>query len=124
MKVSQLILGIVAGAIAGASAVLLSTPQSGNELRSSLKSSSLNFREKLSDVKLQLQDVISSIENLTKESKEIIPQTAEDFKTSIAKWQSETAPIQQQLQSEISSIQQALEELEKVLPKPKETINE
>ena len=73
MKASQLIIGIVAGAIAGASAVLLSTPQSRNELRSSLKSTSLNFREKFSDVKLQLQDVKSSIENLTKESKEIIP---------------------------------------------------
>lgn len=118
MKTSHFLLGIATGAIVGASTVLLSTPQSGGELRSSIKSTSIDFRDKLADVKLQLQDLKNSISRLGKQSKEVIPQTIEDLKESIAQWQSETAPIQQHLQAEIASIQQALEELEKTLPKP------
>lgn len=119
MKASHFFLGIAAGTIAGVSAVLLSTPQSGVELRSSLKSTSLDIRNKLSDVKLQLQDLKSSISRLSKQSKEVVPQTVEDLKKSIEQWQLETAPMQQHLQAEISSIQEAIEALEKTLPKSK-----
>ena len=120
MKVTQFLIGIAAGAVVGASTVLLSTPKSGSEVRSTLKSTSTDFKEKLSDARLKLQDVKISIENLTKDSKEVFPETAESLKESIMQWKSETAPIQQQLQEEISSIQLAMEELEKILPKPKE----
>lgn len=121
MKVSNLLLGIATGAIVGASTVLLSTPQSGGELRSSLKSTSLDFKDKLSDVKLQIQDLKNSISKLTKDSKVVVPETIEGLKASITEWKEETGPLQEQLQAEINSIQQAIEELEKTLPTKDET---
>ncbi|QFG00114.1 YtxH domain-containing protein [Psychrobacillus glaciei] len=118
MKTTHFLFGITTGVIVGATTVLLSTPQSGGELRSSLKSTSIDMKDKLSDVKSHIQSLKNSISLLSKESKEVVPATIDDLKISIAQWKSETAPIQQQLQSEINSIQQALEELEKTLPKP------
>lgn len=118
MKATHFLLGIATGAIAGATTVLLSTPQSGGELRSSIKSTSLDFKDKLSDVKLQIQKLKNSVSLLSKETKEVVPDAIDDLKKSFAEWKSETAPIQQLLQTEIHSIQQAIEELEKTLPKP------
>ncbi|TQR19047.1 YtxH domain-containing protein [Psychrobacillus vulpis] len=124
MKTTHFILGILTGAVVGASTVLLSTPQSGGEFRSTLKSTSLDVRDKVSDVKQQLQQLKNSITLLGKESKEVIPQTIDELKSSVAQWQNETAPIQEQLQAEITSIQQAVEELERTLPKPQKTFTE
>lgn len=117
MKVTQCLFGIAVGALASASAVLLSTPKSGREVRSSLKSTLTDYQEQFSDVKIQLQDLKNTLGNLTKESKEVIPETMEAMKESITEWQNETAPIQHQLQAEIISIQLAMEKLEHSLPK-------
>jgi len=120
MKLAPLFYGLATGLLAGASTVLMTTPKSGMEVRSSLKTTSNDFRDKLSDIKLQLADVKNSINNLTNSSKEVVPSTIEDLKSSIAQWKNETAPIQAQLQAEISSIQEAMAELESKLPKKHE----
>lgn len=122
MKVSQFLIGIATGAIAGSVSVLLSTPQSGSQLRSSIKTTSLDYKDKLAEVKIKLQDLKSSISRLSKESKEVVPETIQGLKKDITEWKSETTPLQHQLQAEISSIQQAIEELERTLPKPKEKV--
>ncbi|MEI4770368.1 YtxH domain-containing protein [Psychrobacillus sp. FJAT-51614] len=122
MKVSQFLIGIATGAIAGSVSVLLSTPQSGSELRSSLKTTSLDYKDKLKEVQIKLQDLKSSISQLSKASKEVVPETIEGFKKDITEWKNETTPLQHQLQAEIQSIQLAIEELEKTLPKPKEKV--
>ena len=121
MKIVPLFLGVATGAIAGAAAVLLSTPKSGSEVRISLKSTSNDLRDKLSDIKYQMQDLKNSIGNLTKESKEVIPNAIEEIKADVEQWKNETAPLQAKLQAEISAIQTAIEEMEKTLPKKKET---
>lgn len=117
MKASTFIVGLAAGVLTGSTVVLFSTPQSGSELRTNVKSISSDWKNKLSDVKFQLSDLKQSIANLTKESKTHVPQTIDDLKKSVQKWQTDTAPIQKNLQNEIASIQMAMEELEKSLSK-------
>jgi len=117
MKASTFFVGLVTGVIAGSAAVLFSTPQSGSELRSSVKTVSSDWKEKLSEVKFQISDLKQSIAGLSKEAKTEIPQTIEELKQTVQEWQMETAPMQENLQNELASIQLAMEELEKSLAK-------
>jgi len=117
MKASTFFVGLVTGVIAGSAAVLFSTPQSGSDLRSNVKTVSSDWKEKLAEVKFQISDLKKSIAGLSKEAKTEIPQTIEELKVSVQAWQSETAPMQENLQNEIASILTAMEELEKSLVK-------
>jgi len=117
VKVSTFLVGLATGVLAGSTAVLFSTPQSGSELRTNVKTVSSDWKEKLSEVKFQFSDLKQSISKLTSESKVQVPQTVEELKKSVQKWQTDTAPIQDNLKNEIESIQKAMEELEMSLAK-------
>ncbi len=117
MKASTFFIGLVTGVVAGSAAALFSTPQSGSELRSNVKTASSDWKEKLSEVKFQISDLKQSIARLSKEAKTEIPQTIDELKQSVQLWQNQTGPIQENLQNEISSIQMAMEELEKSIAK-------
>lgn len=117
MKASTFFIGLVTGVVAGSAAALFSTPQSGSELRSNVKTASSDWKDKLSEVKFQISDLKQSIAHLTKEAKTDVPQTIDELKQSVQLWQNQTGPIQENLQNEISSIQMAMEELEKSIAK-------
>ena len=117
MKASTFFIGLVTGVVAGSAAALFSTPQSGSELRSNVKTASSDWKEKLSEVKFQISDLKQSIARLSKETKTEIPQTIDELKQSVQLWQNQTGPIQENLQNEISSLQLAMEELEKSIAK-------
>lgn len=117
MKASTFFIGLVTGVVAGSAAALFSTPQSGSELRSNVKTASSDWKDKLSEVKFQISDLKQSIARLTKEAKTDVPQTIDELKQSVQLWQNQTGPIQENLQNEISSIQMAMEELEKSIAK-------
>ena len=117
MKASTFFIGLVTGVVAGSAAALFSTPQSGSELRTNVKTASSDWKDKLSEVKFQISDLKQSIARLTKEAKTEVPQTIDELKQSVQMWQNQTGPIQENLQNEISSIQMAMEELEKSIAK-------
>lgn len=117
MKASTFFIGLVTGVVAGSAAALFSTPQSGSELRSNVKTASSDWKDKLSEVKFQISDLKQSIARLTKEAQTEVPQTIDELKQSVQLWQNQTGPIQENLQNEISSIQMAMEELEKSIAK-------
>ncbi len=117
MKASTFFIGLVTGVVAGSAAALFSTPQSGSELRSNVKTASSDWKDKLSEVKFQISDLKQSVSRLTKEAKTDVPQTIDELKLSVQLWQNQTGPIQENLQHEISSIQLAMEELEKSIAK-------
>ena len=117
MKASTFFIGLVTGVVAGSAAALFSTPQSGSELRTNVKTASSDWKDKLSEVKFQISDLKQSIARLTKEAKTEVPQTIDELKESVQLWQNQTGPIQENLQNEISSIQMAMEELEKSIAK-------
>ena len=121
MKASTFFIGLVTGVVAGSAAALFSTPQSGSNLRSNVKTASSDWKEKLSEVKFQISDLKQSIARLTKEAKTEVPQTIDELKQSVQKWQNQTGPIQENLQNEISAIQMAMEELEKSIANHQKT---
>jgi gas vesicle protein len=117
MRASTFFMGLTTGLAAGAVAVLFSTPQSGKELRTSVKTASTDWKEKLNDVKEKANDLKESINTLTLEAKEQLPETVDGLKKSLEKWQEETAPAQEHLQLEILAIQNSMEALEKAISK-------
>lgn len=115
MKTSTFFLGLVAGSVAAAITVLYSTPQSGNELRKTVKNASVDMKDKCKEIKVKVDDLKESISHLTTEAKETIPVAIDGIKGSIEKWQQSTEPNKNQLEKEIAAIQTALEELEQTL---------
>ncbi|MGI2329426.1 YtxH domain-containing protein [Planococcus sp. YIM B11945] len=120
MKASTFFLGLATGLVAGAAATLFSTPQSGKELRTSMKSASSDWKEKLSDVKEQVNNLKESIAHLSAETKSQVPAAMDGLKNSLESWQQNTAPAKEHLQLEIMAIQKAIEELQKSISKDKD----
>lgn len=124
MKASNFFIGLATGLATGAAATLFSTPQSGEELRTSVKSASTDWKEKLADLKEQVNQLKESINHLKIEAKTQIPPAMEGLKQSMAEWQEGTAPAKEHLQLEIMAIQNAIEELQKSISKDKKDDSE
>lgn len=119
MKASTFFLGLATGLAAGAAATLFSTPQSGKELRTSVKTTSSDWKEKLADVKEKVNGLKESIATLSAEAKTQFPATADGLKASMENWQEGTAPAKEHLQLEILAIQNSIEELQNAISKDK-----
>ena len=112
MKASTFLFGLTTGLLGSAAAVLLTTPQSGKELRSTLKTGKNIVNEQVKDLSHHVTNIKNSINNIKSEVKVAVPAVLEDTKSSISVWQEETAPIQQHLQQEISSLQSSVEQIQ------------
>lgn len=119
MKASNFFIGLATGLAAGAAATLFSAPQSGEELRTSVKTASSDWKEKLADVKDQVNKLKESINTLKTEAAAQVPGAMDGLKQSMEKWQEETGPAKEHLQLEILAIQNAIEELQKTISKDK-----
>lgn len=119
MKASTFFIGLATGLAAGAATTLFSTPQSGKELRTSVKTASSDWKEKLADVKEQLNGLKESVNNLKLEAKSQVPAAVDGLKQSMEEWQNSTAPAKEHLQLEIMAIQNAIEELQNSISKDK-----
>ena len=69
MKAKPFLLGLTTGIIGGTIAVLFSTPQSGQQLRASVKQNVDQTKGMLLDVKQQVGTVKQSVNTLTNEVK-------------------------------------------------------
>jgi gas vesicle protein len=56
MKASTFFLGLATGTVAAAITVLYSTPKSGSEIRTSVKSASTDFKETFGDIKQKVNN--------------------------------------------------------------------
>ena len=82
MKASTFFLGLATGTVAAAITVLYSTPKSGSEIRTSVKSASTDLKEKFKDVKEKVNNLKTRFK-FTKEAKETVPDAVEGHKTII-----------------------------------------
>ena len=115
MKASTFFTGLAAGSVAAAVTVLYSTPQSGRQLRTSVKSASSDMKEVFKDLKVKVADLKESISHLKKEAQVTVPSAIEGIKDSVEKWQQSTEPNRERMEKEIAAIQTALEELEQTI---------
>ena len=119
MRASRFFLGLATGLAAGAATALFSAPQSGQDLRTSVKSTSSEWKEYLNELKVKVNGLKESINHLTEEAKSQLPETVEGLKSSLENWTESTAPAKEHLQLEIMAIQNAIEELQNTLSKDK-----
>lgn len=119
MKASTFFLGLATGLAAGAAATLFSAPQSGKELRTSVKTTSSDWKDKLSDVKEKVNSLKDSVAALSAEAKSQFPAVTDGLKASMENWQEGTAPAKEHLQLEILAIQNSIEELQNAITKDK-----
>ena len=119
MRASRFFLGLATGLAAGAATALFSAPQSGQDFRTLVKSTSSEWKEYLNELKVKGNGLKESINHLTEEAKSQLPETVEGLKSSLENWTESTAPAKEHLQLEIMAIQNAIEELQNTLSKDK-----
>ncbi|ANU11637.1 hypothetical protein A1A1_16098 [Planococcus antarcticus DSM 14505] len=119
MKASRFFLGLATGLAAGAATALFSAPQSGQEFRTTVKSTSSEWKEYLNDLKEKVNGLKESITLLTEEAKSQLPEVVDGLKASLETWTESTAPAKEHLQLEIMAIQNAIEELQNTISKDK-----
>ena len=119
MKASTFFIGLATGLAAGAVATLFTTPQSGKDLRTSVKSTSSDWKERMSEVKEKVNDLKESVAALSAETKTQVPAAMDELKKSMETWQHNTVPAKEHLQLEILAIQKSIEELQKSISKDK-----
>lgn len=115
MKASTFLIGLATGSVAAAATVLYSTPKAGSEIRSSIKLSSIDWKEKFEDISKNMCKLKSSISTLTTEAKETIPSAVDGIKQSLNTWQQATDPNRTRLETELAAIQEAIEKLEQTI---------
>lgn len=113
MKAKPFLIGLATGIIGGTVAVLFSTPQSGQQLRSTLKQNADQTKGMLLDVKQQVGTVKYSVNTLTNEVKNNIPQIINDLKQTITTFTEEIEPNKNNLQQELDALQNSISEIEK-----------
>lgn len=113
LKTSTFLLGIGAGIIGGATAILFTTPQSGEQLRNNLARNGNIAKEKLSEVKNQAIEVKQSFTTFKNEAKNNIPQIVSEFKEIIVNFKEEIEPETVILKQEIENLQKSIAEIEK-----------
>lgn len=124
MKASRFFLGLATGLTAGAAAALFSAPQSGQEFRTTIKSTSAEWKEHLNELKEKVNGLKESINHLTEEAKSQLPEAVDGLKASLETWTESTAPAKEHLQLEIMAIQNAIEELQNTISKDKKNKND
>lgn len=120
MKVSKFIFGLTAGIVGGLAVASLTAPQSGQQLRNTLKTNSTHLRERIADTRFEANNVKQSINEFTSVAKNNIPQIVNELKETLQRFQKEIEPSKQNLQQEISVLQQSIGEIEKNVSELKE----
>jgi gas vesicle protein len=115
MKIKSLTYGLIIGGVIGGIGSLLSTPSSGKELRTQIKSKKKDWSQVFEEMKVHLGELKDSISTLSQEGKETVQQISKDLQASVKQWQASTEPNNQKLQQEIQLIQSKIEELERSL---------
>ena len=99
MKTGQFITGAIVGAAVAATAVLLSTPKSGSDLRLGIKSQSTETKLQVVDAKNKSADVKHALTILKNEVQNNIPIIINEYKQTIQKFQKEIEPNIQSLKA-------------------------
>lgn len=116
MKTKTFLIGLSAGLVGGVAAILLSTPQSGAQLRQNITTNLTSAKSKLTDLTSEFGHVKQSISSLTSEAQNNIPSIINDLKVSLTHFKQEIEPETLTLKQEIEKLQNSISEIEKNIP--------
>ncbi|RPF52025.1 YtxH domain-containing protein [Aquisalibacillus elongatus] len=108
----SLLLGVLFGSAVGASVSLLTTPSSGEELRSKVKDQSDRLRDIAQQIREDGLDLKNQLSKTSKEGAALLKDLSQDIKTSIESWKETIEPHQENLQEHLRQIEESIKELE------------
>lgn len=111
MNIKSSLLGLAVGIVGGATAMLLSTPQSGKDVRQSLKSTKDASQEVGNELQQRFSSIKDAVNMIKSEIQTTVPTVISDVKTSVQIFQQDTAPIQNRLKGNIEAASQSANEL-------------
>jgi gas vesicle protein len=117
MKIKSIAFGILAGSAIGAITTLLSTPQSGKDLKGQIKENKDEWKAVFTDIKNNAVEVKDAVSRLSQEGKQTITHLKDDMQSSIQTWQGSTEPNIQHIKDDISAIEQLAENMEQKVSK-------
>ncbi|RIW35361.1 YtxH domain-containing protein [Bacillus salacetis] len=117
MKMKSISYGVLAGSALGAIAALLTTPQSGKDLKGQIRKNKDEWKSILLEIKTNAVEVKDAVSRLSSEGKETITHLKDDMQNSIQAWQGSTEPNIQHIKDEISAIEQLAEDMEQTVSK-------
>ncbi|HLR10330.1 MAG TPA: hypothetical protein VK120_03010 [Sporosarcina sp.] len=109
MKASTFFVGLATGAIAAAVTVLYSTPKSGSDMRSTVKT---DWQEAVQDLSRQLNKLKGSFAKFADEAEEHVPDAVDYVKDSFEHLQDVPKATRKKLERELADIQKSLAKLE------------
>jgi len=112
MKIKQFFYGLVLGGIAAGVSTLLTAPQSGKEVRTSLKENKDLWKSQLADLKKSLTELKAVSVVASREAKAQTSIFLQETKNSINTWKEDIYPHQEELKEEITEIEAAIQQLE------------
>ncbi|MEG0385330.1 MAG: YtxH domain-containing protein [Solibacillus sp.] len=116
MKTKTFLIGLSAGLVGGAAAILLSTPQSGMQLRQNITTNLASAKSKLTDLTSEIGNVKQSISALSSVAQNNMPSIINDLKVSLTQFKQEIEPEALTLKQEIEKLQNSISEIEKNIP--------
>lgn len=112
MRGKPFLIGLSTGVIGGIAAILLTTPQSGQQIRSNIVSNAKKAKTTLKEMKVHSQSLKESFSTIKYEAKNNIPKIINDLKYSITNFRDEIEPETLKLKEEIAGLQKTITEIE------------
>lgn len=109
MKASTFFAGLATGAIAAAVTVLYSTPKSGSDMRSTVKS---DWQDAIQDLSKQMNKLKGSFAKFADEAEEHVPEAVDYVKDSFEHLEDVPKATRKKLERELAGIQKSLAKLE------------
>lgn len=105
MSSKSVVYGILVGGAIGASAALLSTPESGRDVRNRLKEQFINMLNQINHLKDQLRVT-------SKEGVVVVKELTDEMKKSVEEWKETVEPHQEGIYHYLEQIEASLRDLE------------
>lgn len=112
MRAKPFLIGLSTGIIGGLTAIIFTTPQSGDQLRSNVARNFKIAKTRLSEIQHHSSSVKESFKSLKNEAKNNIPNIMNDLKGSISNFKQEIGPDTAKLKEEIEGLQKSITEIE------------
>lgn len=111
-KGKSLLIGFVVGGTISAATALLTTPSSGNELRSRVKKQGLEWKGLVDDILKDGWKLKDQIAKTSKEGVALINELTDEMKTSVEEWKDAIEPHQENIHDYLEEIETSIKELE------------
>ena len=104
-KGKSLVLGLLVGGTIGVSATLLSTPESGRDIR-------FRIKDQLIEMKNLIIGLTDQLRETSKEGAVTIKKMTEEMKNSVQEWKNTVEPHQESIYQYLEQIESSLKDLE------------